>query len=125
MSNRGNATAPWHVSAFGDTGRQFARRLQQTRLTMKASTTTGSGKTGAALRTLERSRRRTIVALASGPARAQSRRLILTEEKIEGKIQKPEITIFITRQNLNTDYNLELKESFVPKIVESVERKPF
>lgn len=58
-------------------------------------------------------------------AQAQSRRLVLTEEKIEGKIQKPEITIFITRQNLNTDYNLELEESFVPKIVESVEKKPF
>ena len=60
-----------------------------------------------------------------GAASAQSRRLILTEEKIEGKIQKPEITIFITRQNLNTNYNLELKESFIPKIVESVEKKPF
>jgi hypothetical protein len=60
-----------------------------------------------------------------GAASAQGRRLILTEERIEGKIQKPEITIFITRQNLNSNYNLVLDESFVPKILESVERKPF
>jgi len=60
-----------------------------------------------------------------GTASAQSRRLILTEEKIEGKIQKPEITIFITRQNLNSNYNLVLDESFVPKIIESIDRKPF
>jgi hypothetical protein len=60
-----------------------------------------------------------------GTAAAQSRRLVLTEEKIEGKIQKPEITIFITRQNLNSNYNLVLDESFVPKILESAERKPF
>jgi hypothetical protein len=58
-----------------------------------------------------------VLALTSfvGTASAQSRRLILTEEKIEGKIQKPEITIFITRQNLNSNYNLVLDESFVRK----------
>jgi hypothetical protein len=65
------------------------------------------------------------LAVASGTASAQGRRLVLTEEKIEGKIQKPEITIFITRQNLNSNYNLVLDESFVPKILETVERKPF
>jgi len=61
----------------------------------------------------------------SGAALAQSRRLVFEETRIEGKVQKPEITIFITRQNLNTDYNLELRESFIPKIVKSVEKKPF
>jgi hypothetical protein len=65
-----------------------------------------------------------LLALA-GTASAQGRRLVLTEEKIEGKIQKPEITIFITRQNLNSNYNLVLDESFVPKILESIEKKPF
>lgn len=58
-------------------------------------------------------------------ANAQSRRLVFEETIIEGKVQKPEITIFITRQNLNTDYQLELRESFIPRIVESVERAPF
>lgn len=60
-----------------------------------------------------------------GAANAQSRRLVFEETIIEGKVQKPEITIFITRQNLNTDYQLELRESFIPRIVESVERAPF
>ena len=56
---------------------------------------------------------------------AQGRRLVFEETVIEGEVQKPEITIFITRQNLGTEYVLELKESFIPKILKSVEKKPF
>ena len=63
--------------------------------------------------------------LATTAAWAQTRRLVFEEEQITGKVQKPEITIFITRQNLNTEYDLELRRSFIPKIVESVEKKPF
>jgi hypothetical protein len=63
--------------------------------------------------------------LAAGTAHAQGRRLVFEETVIEGEVQKPEITIFITRQNLGTEYVLELKESFIPKIVKSVEKKPF
>ena len=63
--------------------------------------------------------------LWSAVAGAQGRRIVIEETIIEGEIKKPEITIIITRQNLNTGYNLELKESFVPKIVESVEKEPF
>ena len=66
-----------------------------------------------------------LLAGAGGPAAAQQRRLVFEETVIEGKVQKPEITIFVSRQNLNTEYNLELRESFVPKIVQSVEKKPF
>ena len=62
--------------------------------------------------------------LSSPVAEAQSRRLVFEETVIEGEVQKPEITIFITRQNLGTDYVLELKESFIPKIIESLEKKP-
>jgi hypothetical protein len=58
-------------------------------------------------------------------AGAQGRRLVIEETVIEGKVQKPEITIFITRQNLDTDYSLVLRESFIPKIVKSVQNKPF
>jgi len=47
------------------------------------------------------------------------------EEVIRGKIQKPEVMMVITRQNLNDTYSLELRESFLPKIVESVDSKPF
>lgn len=45
--------------------------------------------------------------------------------EIKGEIQLPSVQIFISRQNLNSDYELELEESFLPKIVESVETKPF
>lgn len=61
----------------------------------------------------------------AGLAQAQSRRLVLDDFEVKGKVQKPEITIFVTRQNLNPEYDLELRESFIPKIVESVEEKPF
>lgn len=44
---------------------------------------------------------------------------------IEGEVQKPEVAVFIVRQNLNKAYELELKESFLPKIIESVESDPF
>lgn len=67
-----------------------------------------------------------VLAVASSPAQAQERRrLVLGEFEVEGKVQKPEITIFITRQNLDTEFKLELKESFIPRIVESLEKKPF
>lgn len=66
-----------------------------------------------------------LVLLHAGAAFGQNRRLVFEETVIEGKVQKPEITILITRQNLNTDYNLQLRESFIPKIVKSVEKKPF
>ena len=61
----------------------------------------------------------------SDTADAQSRRLIFEETVIEGEVQKPEITLVITRQNLNTDYNLDLRKSFIPEIVKSVEKAPF
>ena len=63
--------------------------------------------------------------LLAGTAHGQGRRLVFEETVIEGEVQKPEITIFITRQNLGTEYVLELKESFIPKIIKIVEKKPF
>ena len=58
-------------------------------------------------------------------AEAQTRRLVFEDISVEGRVQKPVIDIFMSRQNLQTDYKLELRESFLPKIVESVEKKPF
>ena len=63
--------------------------------------------------------------LAASSAHAQEKTVRLDEQKIVGKIQKPEIQILITKQNLNPPYRLELKESFVPRIVQAVEQKPF
>ena len=58
-------------------------------------------------------------------AEAQTRRLVFEDINVEGRVQKPVIDIFMRRQNLHADYKLELRESFLPKIVDSVEKKPF
>ena len=64
--------------------------------------------------------------LASSPAHAQSRQTFRFEEEvIVGKVHKPEVMMVITRQNLEGTYQLELSESFLPKIVRSVEQEPF
>lgn len=63
--------------------------------------------------------------LMLGAASAQDRRLVFEVVDVVGEVQKPEITIFITRQNLETNYELELRESFVPRILKSVDKKPF
>ena len=44
---------------------------------------------------------------------------------IVGEVQKPEVTVVISRENLNKSYQLELKESFLPKIIEAVKKAPF
>ncbi len=63
--------------------------------------------------------------LLGAQAQAQGRYVIFEEEEIVGEIQLPSVQIFITRQNLNSDYDLSLEESFVPKIVEAADKKPF
>ncbi len=63
--------------------------------------------------------------LLSDPATAQARRIVIEEETLVGKVRKPEVTLFVTRQNLNTEYQLELRKSFIPRIAKSVEKKPF
>lgn len=42
-----------------------------------------------------------------------------------GEVLKPEITVVISRENLNKAYDLKLEESFLDKIVQSVEKEPF
>jgi hypothetical protein len=46
-------------------------------------------------------------------------------EDIIGNVQKPEVTVLITRENLNKSYELDLDESFLKKIIDSVESDPF
>jgi predicted lipid-binding transport protein (Tim44 family) len=49
----------------------------------------------------------------------------ITEEiRIEGKIQKPEAFFFYQKSSINYDWQ-ELKQDFVPKILDSVSRAPF
>lgn len=69
-----------------------------------------------------------LVAAALAPtwAGAAPKRLVFKEEfVVEGDVQKPEVAVFISRQNMNKAYDLELKESFLPKIIESVDEDPF
>ena len=49
----------------------------------------------------------------------------ITEEfKIEGKIQKPEAFFFYQKSTINYDWQ-ELKQDFIPKILDSVSKAPF
>lgn len=65
-----------------------------------------------------------MLVLLLSSASAQAREFTFNE-KIVGIVQKPEIEILISRQNLTPKYVLVLKESFLPKIVESIKNKPF
>lgn len=68
----------------------------------------------------------TTLLLLAGSAMAQSKTIKFTSgEVVNVTIQKPEIAIILTKQNLTPKYDLELKESFLPKVVASVEKKPF
>jgi hypothetical protein len=66
-----------------------------------------------------------VVASMPGSASAAKRLVFKDEFVVEGEIQKPEVAVFISRQNLNKGYELALTESFLPKILESVDKAPF
>jgi hypothetical protein len=64
--------------------------------------------------------------LSMGPTTADAaRRIVFTETEITGEVQRPQVSVLITRQNLNDPYEMELKESFLPKILDAVEHPPF
>ena len=44
---------------------------------------------------------------------------------IVGEYLKPDITLIISRENLNKAYDLQLDESFLDKIIGSVKQPPF
>ncbi len=44
---------------------------------------------------------------------------------IEGEVFKPEITVLISRENLNKTYEIVFEEGFLQRIVDSVETEPF
>lgn len=65
------------------------------------------------------------VALSSSIGLAQKRKkIVLGEITIEGRVQKPQAFLLLQRQNLNFE-GLELKRSFIPKIVKSANQAPF
>lgn len=63
--------------------------------------------------------------MAEAQTKRPGRKVIrMGEERIEGRIQKPQAFYILQRSNLNFE-GLELKNSFVPNIIKSVERSPF
>jgi len=68
-----------------------------------------------------------LAAAVSAPAVAQQRKKIVIEEaeQVEGTVQKPQVTYIVHRQDVKDEVSLKLSKSFIPKIVESVEKEPF
>lgn len=69
------------------------------------------------------------LALSAAPgaqaAEAKKKKVIRLEQiTVEGRIQKPQAFYILQRSNLNFD-ELEKTESFLPKVVKSVEMDPF
>jgi len=63
-------------------------------------------------------------ALAQNGKKRQPRVIQLEEIVIEGRVQKPNAFYILNRSNLGYEV-LELRTSFLPKIVRSVQKEPF
>jgi hypothetical protein len=61
---------------------------------------------------------------AQGQSAAKKKVIRLDAITVEGRIQKPQAFYILQRSNLNFE-ELNRSESFVPKVVKSVERDPF
>ena len=44
--------------------------------------------------------------------------------KVEGELQKPDVFMILSEENASKAYELVLRESFVPKILESMKNDP-
>lgn len=44
---------------------------------------------------------------------------------VKGEVLKPEITLVISRENLNKPFDLKLDENFLDRIIQSVREPPF
>jgi hypothetical protein len=65
---------------------------------------------------------------ADADAQRRRKKITFGEEEadvVEGYVHKPEVGYIITRQEQEDLETLQLKESFIPKIVKSVEKAPF
>ncbi len=62
--------------------------------------------------------------LAQEPKKRQPRVIQLEEIVIEGRVQKPNAFYILNRSNLGYEV-LELRTSFLRKVVESVQKEPF
>jgi hypothetical protein len=64
-----------------------------------------------------------------GDASAQRKRIVFDDDeegsKVEGYVHRPEVGYIISRQEQEDLETLQLKESFLPKVIKSVEKRPF
>ena len=68
------------------------------------------------------------VLFGSVTADAQSRRrnvILIEAEEVQGEVQIPDVTVIFARQNLDSKDRLNLRESFIPRIIQSVDSSPF
>ena len=65
-----------------------------------------------------------VTSVAAAQTRQPRKVIRIEETRIEGRIQKPQAFYILQRSNLNFE-GLQLKNSFVPKIIQSVEKAPF
>ena len=65
-----------------------------------------------------------VPALAQDAAPKKKKVIRLDALTVEGKIQKPQAFYILQRSNLNFD-DLSHPESFVPKVVQTVDKQPF
>ena len=64
------------------------------------------------------------IAQSAGAGGKKKKVIRLDAITVEGRIQKPQAFYILQRSNLNFD-DLNRTESFVPKVVKSVEKDPF
>ncbi|HEY3445508.1 MAG TPA: hypothetical protein VGK67_04045 [Myxococcales bacterium] len=65
------------------------------------------------------------VPAAAQAGEAKKKKVIRLETiTVEGRIQKPQAFYILQRSNLNFD-ELERSESFLPKVVKSIDKDPF
>ena len=66
-----------------------------------------------------------VAPVAAAQGKEKKKKVIRLEAiTVEGRIQKPQAFYILQRSNLNFD-ELNRNESFVPKVVKSVEKDPF
>ena len=65
------------------------------------------------------------LSMLSSVALGQGKNVIRLEAiKVEGRIQKPQAFYILQRSTLNFE-SLELKQSFIPKVLKSIDKEPF
>lgn len=63
-------------------------------------------------------------ALSPGTSLADPPRIVLEEIPVPAHAPKPEITLYVSRQDLHAELDDALDESFLPKIVQSADQLP-